>query len=379
MPRAPRPWRRSRQFYADMPRRRWLVVAIVVSLVTTFSAGWYMARRFQSPAQREASATPPTARAIFETVRSGPLEEAVSTSGTTAPRFTTDIELINPPTRAVATSVRARVGQELGLGDPIVEINGRPLLVLPGKFPFYRDLAPGASGPDVRQLQAALARAGLLRPGQEPGQLGAATTDAVHRLYQRAGYSPPSTVLSLPEVVVVPVVPVTVTAVVPLGGMPSPDSAVAQVGWGPTVFKAPVANGVAAQLRVGTAATANVNGSDVALRVAAIQPAQVAGPSSPALSSDGQTTVLLEVIKDAPTLGTRAAIEIRLRLLVASALLVPTRAVSRTPGGATQVLRASDGGVDPVRVKVVGELAGTTAIEPVAGERLSDGDRVQVA
>ncbi len=54
------------------------------------------------------------------------------------------------------------VGTVLGRGDVAYAIDGRPVYVLTGSVPFWRDLAPGAEGDDVAQLEANLV---ALSPG----------------------------------------------------------------------------------------------------------------------------------------------------------------------------------------------------------------------
>lgn len=54
---------------------------------------------------------------------------------------------------------------------------------------MHRDLHRGSRGPDVLQLEVALARMGL-RPGRVDGRLDAGTQGAVSALYTARGYEP---------------------------------------------------------------------------------------------------------------------------------------------------------------------------------------------
>lgn len=47
----------------------------------------------------------------------------------------------------------------------LLEVTGRPVTVLEGVLPMWRDFEPGIEGPDVLQLQEALARLGRYRGG----------------------------------------------------------------------------------------------------------------------------------------------------------------------------------------------------------------------
>ena len=91
---------------------------------------------------------------------------------------------------AVVTDVVKSLGDEVAEGERILDVSGRPIVVLQGAIPMYRGLSMGDSGKDVLQLNAALARLGLL--GVEPGdQFTGETAGAVEKLYANLGYSAP--------------------------------------------------------------------------------------------------------------------------------------------------------------------------------------------
>ncbi len=73
------------------------------------------------------------------------------------------------------------VGTVLGRGDVAYAIDGRPVYVLTGSVPFWRDLAPGAEGDDVAQLEANLVALGYATDEQlkGDGRYDAATVRAV--------------------------------------------------------------------------------------------------------------------------------------------------------------------------------------------------------
>ena len=71
-------------------------------------------------------------------------------------------------------------------GDVLLEVSGRPVIVLAGELPMYRSIGPGASGSDVAQLEAALARLGF-DPGPQDERFDAATEAAVDALYAAKG------------------------------------------------------------------------------------------------------------------------------------------------------------------------------------------------
>ena len=74
-------------------------------------------------------------------------------------------------------------------GSVLIEISGRPLIVLTGPHPLYRPLTEGDTGEDVAMLQRALAR---VQPGLvADGEFGRRTSLALSKLYSANGYRPP--------------------------------------------------------------------------------------------------------------------------------------------------------------------------------------------
>jgi len=105
-------------------------------------------------------------------------------------------------------------GDSLTNGRLLAEIDGQPLFALAGPVPAWRDLLPGETGPDVAELQKALARLGYYDDGDTPGDFGGATEEAVYLYYEHLGYTPPSTGgVPMSNVVFLPSLPATVVAV----------------------------------------------------------------------------------------------------------------------------------------------------------------------
>jgi HlyD family secretion protein len=99
-------------------------------------------------------------------------------------------------------------------GEQLAELDGQPLFALAGSVPAWRDLATGETGPDVTELQQALASLGYYDDGDTAGYYGAATEYAVTLYYEHLGYIPPSTGgVPAADVVFLPSLPATVVAV----------------------------------------------------------------------------------------------------------------------------------------------------------------------
>src|SRR5215472_9810486 len=105
-------------------------------------------------------------------------------------------------------------GRAVANGEKLAEIDGEPMFALVGRVPAWRDITPGDSGPDVAELQKALASLGYYTGGDTPGLFDTATQDAVALYYEHLGYTPPSTGgVPLTDVIFLPSLPAKVIAV----------------------------------------------------------------------------------------------------------------------------------------------------------------------
>ena len=105
-------------------------------------------------------------------------------------------------------------GQTISNGEKIAEIDGEPLFALAGRVPAWRDITPGESGPDVAELQKALASLGYYTGGDTPGFFGTATQDAVSLYYEHLGYTAPATGgVPMTDVIFLPSLPAKVIVV----------------------------------------------------------------------------------------------------------------------------------------------------------------------
>jgi peptidoglycan hydrolase-like protein with peptidoglycan-binding domain len=105
-------------------------------------------------------------------------------------------------------------GKTISNGEQLAEIDGEPLFALAGRVPAWRDITPGESGPDVAELQKALASLGYYQGGDTPAFFGTATQDAVSLYYEHLGYTPPATGgVPMADVIFLPSLPARVVAV----------------------------------------------------------------------------------------------------------------------------------------------------------------------
>ena len=174
-----------------MKRRTSLVVVAAVAAAST-TAGYAAASRIHSPEEQLADATPPPAGPVTVPVERRRLESQVVVRGDVVFDDALDVTvdtsaLAGPP---IVTATPAAAGDVVDEGGVLCEIAGRPVVVLAGYLPAYRDLTPGLSGPDVAQLESALARLGH-DPGTVDDAYDADTSAAVAALFSALGYEPP--------------------------------------------------------------------------------------------------------------------------------------------------------------------------------------------
>jgi peptidoglycan hydrolase-like protein with peptidoglycan-binding domain len=166
-----------------------MVAAVIGAVVFAAGGGWAAGSRVQSPAQAAADRQPPDASLVTAEVVQRPLSSTLVARGTVRYGEPNEVTLPTSPSADGAATVTrpATKGATLAEGDVALEVGGRPVIVLPGNVPMYRDIGPGDRGDDVRQLEEALERLGFA-PGAVDGVYDAATEGAVDAWYRTVGY-----------------------------------------------------------------------------------------------------------------------------------------------------------------------------------------------
>lgn len=152
-------------------RRVLTIVLALAVLVGLGWGGWWAVSRVQ----RSDSVDEDRPIRVTAEVEVRTLERTVATRGVAG-------FLAGEPVTAAGsgrvTAVWVSTGEVVKAGDRVLEIEGRPVVAIKGRRPFFRDLAEGDEGPDVRWLQAILEAEGYL--SFEPdGRFGSATEAAL--------------------------------------------------------------------------------------------------------------------------------------------------------------------------------------------------------
>ncbi|MGW0657912.1 peptidoglycan-binding protein [Streptodolium elevatio] len=395
-------------------RRRMLVITVVTALVVALG-GLGAAQFVKSPGEHAAEADAPPHSLITAEVESRRLVDTVVLRGRVTAAQSVDVtaqgagkSLEDSGGSAVVTAVRVKTGDALAAGQVLVEISGRPVFVLPGAVPAYRDLKPGAEGKDVAQLQQALSAVGLNTGADRSGSYGVGTRDAVAALYQRIGYSAPQAQGSDDGKTETPPDPAKSGAMVPasevvfLGAFPGRvDSVNAQVGK-PAAEKvlgissgALVIRGALAPHEKGLVrpdmqvkVLSEVTGLEAAAKVTSVadapsDPNAANGDGGEAKSGSGARTYEMVATPTQPLNAKLAGQDVRLTVEAAASagpvLVVPLSAVSAGADGRTVVTVVEPNGAKrrvEVRPGTTGD--GYVQVTPVANARLGAGERVMI-
>ena len=215
-----------------LSRRRRVLLGVGISAALLGVGGVIGASFVKSPQQLAADTAAPPGTLTTAAVVSQILTSSVQMRGVVYPATEYDVYPSAPASSSTSgtgtdtgtgtgtgsavyiSKLDVAAGDTITNGRRLAEIDGEPLFALKGKVPAWRDLTPGESGPDVTELQNALASLGYYYGGDTPGYFGGATQYAVSLYYEHLGYIPPSTGgVPAANVVFLPSLPARVLAV----------------------------------------------------------------------------------------------------------------------------------------------------------------------
>ena len=161
-------------------KRNALLFSLLALVFGAVIGGFLAASNIESPADAAARTAAPAPSPILVPVERRVLSSNVITRGTARFGLPQSVSIVPSALKAkpgLITTVPLRNAQ-FKEGDVLLTASGRPVFVLQGKTLAFRDLVPGLSGNDVRQLEAGLARLGF-DPGPVDGFYDAKTSAAV--------------------------------------------------------------------------------------------------------------------------------------------------------------------------------------------------------
>lgn len=381
-----------------MRRSRKQLLGLLLPAIFVCAGTFWAGTSIRSPSQAAATAHPPDPTPLVDSVSLRVVERTVDAVGsiavpTVAVKFPAGTD--SGDELRVITTAPPGPGSTMIAGDRIAGISGHPVIVLPGLLPAYRDLRRDDEGPDVVQLQAALASAHLVVP--RSGRIDAATISAIERLFGRAGFpnevltqrgspsaalgsSPdpsqpvsvaPQFLLSRSSLTYVPSLPATVAGSTGTLGGPA-ASLTLSLRAGPPGVLLKLAPDLAQTVQPGMLVKMTIDGRPVDGDVASVSP-------PPDDAKDGGQATCLVAPED--VLGDSATQTIQATIVIASSgrpvLAVPVSAVHSDEGGKNLLmLRRSDGQLEAVSVGLGMSGDGYVAVTPEDDGSLSAGQKV---
>jgi len=382
-----------------MDRRRIVALAIVV-VVLAAGGGWIVGSRVQSPAEIAAQTAAPDPSPILVPAESRVLATTIVTRGTG--QFGNTRELTVAPSALtseprIATSLAAP-GTVLEEGDELMTVNGRPVVLLAGSQPSFRDLGVGVTGDDVLQLEEALMRLGL-DPGQIDGMFDAATASAVTAWYEQRGTVPLSATRSqldelLPvearlrpggtptggvlvpagEIVFVDSFPIRLTEPLVTVGQEL-EGAVANISDASVAVESSVPVEEAALLREGMKVM--LDEPDLGIEATGVVSLVAGSPGTDDV--DGFHVYFEVTVDDAPPALVNASVRLTIPVETTGdpVLAVPITALTLAGDGTSRVQRAGGDGLELLEVEPGLSAQGYVAVTPV-GNDLAPGDLVLI-
>lgn len=386
-----------------------LLIVVVALCVAAAGVGFLATRMVKSPAQVLAEAAPPPVTDITAPVEERQLSSTVALEGVVGPQAVVPVAagaLGQGDGAKVVTSMKFAAGEEVVAGDVLAEVNGRPVLVLPGEVPAYRGMSLNATGPDVEQLQSALRSLGYSVRPDKSGVFGAGTSAAVRRLYRDRG-QPPSPGPALPapedpaapapdpgfqvpfgEVAFIAGLPARVSDVKSATGSVVSSAPLLELATGDLVLSGQIAQSSSALPAVGARVALLMAGGDrLQGSVVSIKTVEQTGEDQSGGQGFGgqgggqqsQVIVKPDVPLPAAALGQRARMMVDLAAAPAPGLVVPVSAMFSQADGSSVVTVVREGGAKeqvPVAAGFSGD--GFVAVVPQGGAALAVGDQVLV-
>lgn len=356
--------------------------------VVSLLAGVGLSQLIQSPASRAAALAPPTAGLITVPVERRVVASTVQMRADVGYEDPVDLRY-EPGQAAAAGIVSGRVpttGDQLEAGGVALEVDGRPVIVLTGDVPAYRDLRQDLSGQDVQQLRTALRSIGIDGGSPTDQKYDATLAAGVKKLYERVGYpapgDPAATPLPASEVVFVPSLPRRVDAVNVTRGQPVTTVFATVSGTGIRATGT-VSTDDATLISVGTAGTITVGDERIDVTVAQIEEATTESESGGKRPDPAHKRVVLafgELTADqtATLQYTNVRVHLPVRATDGEVLAVPLAALSIGPDGESRIEVVDDEGVPRLVAVTPGLAADGYAEIASSAQPLEVGDLVVV-
>lgn len=348
-------------------RPRWIVpVAWTASALLAAALGFWSATAATTPPQ----VAPAESGAISAEVVSGTLavEQAygISVAWPAVPQG------VNGLAGTLTSIGLAPDGGQVGPGDVLYTVDLAPVVAAEGGIPAFRDLAPGAVGEDVRQLQQFLAERGLLGAAAD-GRYGAATARAVADWSASLGLGRLDSV-PLGRLLFLPQLPAALAPApdVRVGARVSPGDELLVGAAGAPEFSFIVLPEAVARTTVGMLVRIDANGVEWSAQVdrLAADPDDTGATIAVLAPVEGESSICGEQCSSAVALGSDAVLAGRIVLVPeTTGSEVPTSAIRSDVDGSVYVM-LDDGSRAPIEIVASADGRSiVTGVEP--GQRIA--------
>jgi peptidoglycan hydrolase-like protein with peptidoglycan-binding domain len=315
------------------------------------------------------------------TVTRGRLSSQVQVAATLG--YAGSYQVVNQA-RGTVTALPA-AGQVVRQGQVLYQVNGSPVVLLYGRVPAYRGMSEGMSGPDVAELNAALAALGYAGVSRSD-YFGQGTTAALAGLQSRLGVTPDG-VLALGQAVFLPG-PARISALGPgvvLGGPASPGSVLLSAS--STTREVTIDLDAAQQTEVAAGDKVTVTLPDDQVTAGVVSSVGTVATAPPGSSggpggSGGNPTITVQVTLGDPAAAGRldqAPVEVSITTAsVTNALIVPVDALLALAGGGYAVEVIGAEGIHHLVGVSLGLFDDADGLVQVTGPGLAAGQRVVV-
>jgi hypothetical protein len=382
---------------------RAFLAGIAIGAVMMLAIGLVASGLIESPLGVAAATAPPSPSVITATAHWQVLADTVVLRGTVTAARTIDVVASAPYSQIIVTAMPVTAGERVRPGQVVAQIDGRPVVVLSGVLPAYRNLHEGEAGPDVGQLQRALSHLGYVN-FDSPGFFGPSTALALLLFYRHLGYTAPlyrpptpvgvpgplaatrhrpaaarprkpSAYLPMSEVVFIPARSALVVSVDAKTGTVVAAGPVLQLATGAPTVNGSLSQNQARMLRAGMAAW-----------ISAARPrlfthgviTHVGSLPSPTGQAGQGFPVVITGLRPLPQhlIGVRVRLTLWLAATSGPVLAVPLAAVVTAHGSATVVRLTAGRRRLSIRVRTGISADGLVAVQPVIPGALKPGDRV---
>ena len=180
----------SRPSVDPLGPRRLFFGGLAIGVIAMSVVGLATAVFIESPQDVAARSAAPLATPITGVARWQVLRHAITVQGIVRAKRPILVAAMAPFSTVTLTRMPEKVGDRVRPGHVVAEIDGRPVILLRGRLPAYRNLHEGDHGPDVAQLQRNLVSLGYA-DFDALGVFGQSTALALLLFYRHLGYQAP--------------------------------------------------------------------------------------------------------------------------------------------------------------------------------------------